>query len=253
MKEWIKGLLERGRRLDGRGLNEYRQIDLNIGIVEKAEGSAWIRLGKTEVVVGVKLELGAPYPDSPNEGVLKVSAQLTPLAAPEFEASRLEDAVELARVVDRGIRSAHCIKLEELCLVEGERVWIVHVDIQPINHAGNLLDASALATLAALLNTRVPKSEDGKIIRGEYERALPVQWKPILITVCKVGNLFLLDPSLEEEAVVDTKLSICVRDDGCVCALQKQGKGTFTLVEVLNAIKLAGQKYKQLIKALSWS
>ena len=73
-------------------------------MIEKAEGSARVLLGKTEVLVGVKVETGEPFPDTPNEGVLTVNAELVPIASPNFEAGPPnEDSIELARVVDRGI------------------------------------------------------------------------------------------------------------------------------------------------------
>jgi exosome complex component RRP42 len=58
------------------------------GIIEKAEGSARVLLGKTEVMAGVKIETGEPFPDTPNEGVLTVNAELVPLASPTFEPGR---------------------------------------------------------------------------------------------------------------------------------------------------------------------
>ena len=54
----IEKLIEKAKRLDGRGLNDYREIKLEQGLIEKAEGSARILLGKTEVLVGVKVETG---------------------------------------------------------------------------------------------------------------------------------------------------------------------------------------------------
>ena len=97
----IAQLIASNKRLDGRGLTDYRPIQIETGIIEKAEGSARVRLGKTEVMVGIKIDIGEPYSDRPNEGVLTTSAEFVPLASPEFEAGPPgEDSVELARVVD---------------------------------------------------------------------------------------------------------------------------------------------------------
>ena len=81
----IAQLIARGKRLDGREPTEYRQVQLESGLIERAEGSARVRLGKTEVLVGTKIEAGEPFPDTPNEGVLTVNAELVPLASPTFE------------------------------------------------------------------------------------------------------------------------------------------------------------------------
>jgi exosome complex component RRP42 len=75
-----------------------------------------------------------------------------------------------------------------------------------------------------------------------------VVWKPVQVTVCKLGDKFLLDPCLEEEQVIDTKLSVCVRDDDTICSLQKQGMGFFKPSEVEDAVGLAIKKCKELRK-----
>ncbi|MEM2935884.1 MAG: RNA-binding protein, partial [Candidatus Bathyarchaeia archaeon] len=56
----IAQALSRGKRLDERGLTDYREIRIERGIVERAEGSARVHLGKTEVMVGVKIDKGEP-------------------------------------------------------------------------------------------------------------------------------------------------------------------------------------------------
>ena len=153
----IEQLLEKGKRLDERGLLDTREIKIEQGLIEKAEGSARVLLGKTEVLVGVKVGLGEPFPDTPNDGVLTVNAELVPLASPNFEPGPPdENSIELARVVDRGIRESKCVDTEKLCIEPGKKVFVVFVDIYVLNHDGNLIDAAALAAMAALINTKMP-------------------------------------------------------------------------------------------------
>ena len=148
-KKRILQLISQGKRVDGRGLLDYREITVEKGVIRTAEGSAMVCLGQTEVVVGIKVGLNTPYPDTPNEGILTVNAELVPLASPTFEPGPPDErAIELARVVDRGIRSSRAIPLDRLCIVPGKRVYIVFVDIYILNHDGNLVDASALEEAA---------------------------------------------------------------------------------------------------------
>jgi exosome complex component RRP42 len=84
-KNMILELAAKNRRIDGRSPSDYREIKIEAGVIEKANGSAQVTIGRTKVMVGVKLELGTPFPDTPNEGVLTVNAELTPLAYPSFE------------------------------------------------------------------------------------------------------------------------------------------------------------------------
>ena len=66
-KKRITELLKEGKRLDGRGSFDYREIQIETGVSNKAEGSARVRIGKTEVIVGVKLNTQDPYPDHQDE------------------------------------------------------------------------------------------------------------------------------------------------------------------------------------------
>lgn len=248
MENYVIELIEKEERVDGRKLKDFRDIVIEKNVIEKAEGSASVKIGETHVIAGVKMGIGEPFADSPNEGILMVNTEFTPLASPDFESGPPgENAVELARVVDRGIRESKCIELDKLCITEGEKVWIIFVDIHIINHQGNLLDAAALASLTALLNTKIPKMEDGKIVRIA-DRDLPVSHKPITVTVGKIGNSFILDPSIQEENVIEAKLTAGIREDGKICALQKQGSGGLSIEEIEKMVDLAIEKSEELRK-----
>ena len=171
--EYVLKLLENGERTDGRKLDVFRDIKVETGIIKRAEGSARVKIGKTDVIVGIKTEIGEPFSDMPDMGILKTGAEFTPIASPDFESGPpREDAIELARVVDRGIRESECIDLEKLCIKEGEKAWEIFVDVHIINHDGNLIDASALAAVAALRNTKMPKLEKDKIIKDKLDRII---------------------------------------------------------------------------------
>jgi len=250
----IAELMSTGRRLDGRDLNEYRQIGMEMGFVEKAEGSARVLLGKTEVLVGIKIEVGEPFPDTPSEGVLTVSAELVPLASPLFEPGPPnENAIELARVVDRGVRESKAIDLEKLCLEPGKRVLVVFIDVYVLNHDGNLIDASALAALAALVNAKMPKYEidEGEIKVKPGYIPLPIRNHPIAVTFAKINGKLAIDPSLEEEQVMDARLTITIEKDGKICSIQKGETGHFSMEQVLQAAKIAREKAVDLRKLVA--
>jgi len=251
----IEKLIEKAKRLDGRGLGDYREIKIEQGLIEKAEGSARVLLGKTEVLVGTKVETGTPFPDTPNEGVLTVNAELVPLASPTFEPGPPdENSIELARIVDRGIRESKAIDTEKLCIEPGKNVFVVFVDIYVLNHDGNLIDASALAAVAALLNTKMPNYEvkDGEVIIKQGYTPLPMKSRPITVTLGKINGTLIVDPWLEEEQVIDSRLSMAFNDEGNICAIQKGGAGYFTQQQILEGMKLAHEKAAELRKKLKW-
>jgi exosome complex component RRP42 len=251
----IEGLLEKGKRLDNRGLHDYREIKIEQGLIERAEGSARCLLGRSEVLAGVKVETGEPFPDTPNEGVMTVNAELVPLASPNFEPGPPdENSIELARVVDRGIRESHAIDTEKLCIEPGKKVFVVFVDVYVLNHDGNLIDCSALAALAALLNTKMPNYEikDGELKMKQGYTPLPMKSHPITVTTGKINNILIVDPWLEEEQVIDSRISIAINDAGNICAVQKGGSGYFTSQQILEASKIAQEKAVEIRKKLDW-
>ncbi len=250
----IAQLISKGKRLDGRGLTDHREIRLDTGIIENAEGSSRIRLGKTDVMVGIKIEVGVPFSDLPDMGVLTVNAELVPLASPTFEPGPPgEDSIELARVVDRGIRESKAIELEKLCPVSGKKAFIIFVDIYVLNHDGNLIDASSMATLASLFNTKAFnfEVENGEVIRKLGYTQLPVRSHPLAFTFAKIEDKLILDPSLVEEQVMEARLTITVDSDGNICAMQKGGSGYFIKRQISEAIGIAQEKYEDLKKVLA--
>ncbi|UCF07395.1 MAG: exosome complex protein Rrp42, partial [Thermoplasmata archaeon] len=218
---------------DNRDPNQYRPIKVTRGTIDTSEGSARVQIGDTDVLVGIKIGLGEPFPDTPNKGVLTTNAELIPLASPTFESGPpREGSIELARVVDRGIRESGTIDLEKLCLVEGEKVWVVFIDIHVLDYDGNLFDASALGALAALTETTIPASrfEEGEDFK------LPVQHYPVAVTTVKIENTLLVDPGLEEEKVANARLTVTTDENGDIRAMQKGLSDCFTVEEVRNII-----------------
>ena len=251
----IEQMIEKGKRLDGRGLTDYREIKVEQGLIERAEGSARVFLGKTQVLVGIKVEKGIPFPDTPNEGVQTVNAELVPLASANFEPGPPdENSIELARIVDRGIRESKAIDTGKLCIEPGKKVFVVFVDVYVLNHDGNLIDASAIAAVSALMNTKMPnyEIEDGEVKIKTGYTPLPMKNHPITVTIGKIGSNLIVDPWLEEEQVMDSRISMAINDDGNICAMQKGGSGYFTPQQVLEASKLVQEKAAELRKKLGW-
>ncbi|UCC91955.1 MAG: exosome complex protein Rrp42 [Candidatus Aenigmatarchaeota archaeon] len=251
-KQYILSHIEKGMRLDGRKLDETRRMEIEANPIENAEGSAKVKMGNTEVVVGVKVDVGEPFPDTPNEGVLIVNAEFSPLASPEFELGPpREKAVELARIVDRGIRESKCLDREKLCIKEGEKVWMVFIDIQPLTHDGNLIDAAGIAAIAALLNAKMPKYEKEKVFHEKKDKPLPVNDAPVPVTFGFMGGKLMVDPGLEEESAIESRLTITTKTNGNICAVQKGGTGRLSPETVHEAVEFSikrGKEIRELIK-----
>jgi exosome complex component RRP42 len=252
-KQYITGLASRKMRIDKRAQEEFRDITIETGVIAKAEGSARVKMGKTEVIAGIKMDVGTPFADRPDEGVLMVGAEFSPIASPDFEKGPpAEGAIELARVVDRGIRESKSIDLKKLCIKEKEKCWMVFVDIHILNHAGNLIDAAGLASIAALHTVKMPEydEEAGKVNYEKKHKKLPMKSKPVPVTVFRMADSLFLDPNLDEEDVMSVCLTVTTKDDGNIVAMQKGGDSSLSLQEIEKAFDLSLKKGAEIRKLL---
>jgi exosome complex component RRP42 len=254
IKESVTNLVKNGERTDGRAFDEYREISLEAGVIEKAEGSARVKIGNTQIIIGAKPQIGTPFGDTPNVGVLMTNTELLPMAAPNFESGPPdENSVELSRVTDRCIREGEVVDLEKLCIVPGEKVWMIFLDLHVVDYDGNLMDAAVLGSVAALMNTRLPEAkiiDDEVVLDYDNLIPLPINDTALMSTFAKIGEELIIDPSLEEEEVMGARLSIGITQDGNICAMQKGGEKTLTQEEVLKAVSIAKIKTAELRKLL---
>ncbi len=248
--QYIINLIQKAQRMDGRGFEDFRKITVTKNAVPQAEGSTMVEMGDTKILVGIKMGVGTPFPDTPNQGILMCNAELSPLASPQFELGPPgEKAIELSRVIDRGIRESKAINVDKLCITEGEQVWMVFIDIYPLNHQGNLIDAAGLAAASALMNTKMPKFEDGKVIYTEKKTALPINEVPIPVTLAQIKDQLIVDPNLEEESAMNGRITIATKENGNVCAMQKGGDA-MTTANIEKALELSVKKGKELRKLI---
>jgi len=285
-RDYITKLAEQGKRTDGRAFDHYRNIEIETNVVNKAEGSARVKIGNTQVLCGIKMDIGEPFPDTPTTAVMSTAAEFVPLASPDFESGPpREDAIELARVVDRGVRESQVIQLEKLCITPGEKVWLVFIDIHILDYDGNLFDAASLAALAALLTTKVPVSRFLKDL-NEKDRAswqerllelynipgvdevafgedeanknsnpikdfpLPMTEPPVSCTAVKINDFVLFDPCFDEEIIADARLTVATDHKGDIRAMQKGLSGSFSKEEIQKVIKGALDNGQEIRKKL---
>lgn len=242
-KDFIYNLLLKGERIDGRTFDQYREISIQRDVIRKAEGSALVKIGSSQVLVGVKMQPGEPFPDTPNKGVIITNAELVPLASPSFEPGPPNEVgIELARVVDRGVRESKAVDLEALCIVPGKQVWIIFIDVHILDDCGNILDAASLGAIAALLSTKVPASRFGL---GE-DYILPIRDIPVATTAIEFNDVLMFDPGVDEEAIANTRLTIISTVNGNICGSQKSGTGMLKPEQVYRIIDIACEKAKEI-------
>lgn len=247
-RQQMLDLISVGKRLQGRALDEMRPLEIEVDIIKKANGSAKVKLGDSEVVAGIKVETGEPFEGLENKGALIISAEVLPIASPHIEPGPPdEDTIELARVVDRGIRESEMLNLDKLVLVPGKIVYTVFVDCSIINTDGNLLDATSYAVVSALLSCKLPVFEiqDDKVVDTGKTQDPPLTTIPVSITQVRIGDTIILDPTAEEEACMNARITITTNSESYYAAIQKGFTGGFTIEQIKKAAETARIKGEQ--------
>jgi exosome complex component RRP42 len=242
-KQQMREAIARSKRLDGRDLDEMRPLEIELGIIGKADGSSRVILGNSEVVAGVKVETGEPFEGLEDKGALIISAEVLPIASPYVEPGPPdEETIELARVVDRGVRESEMVALDKLALIPGKIVYTIFIDCSIINYDGNLFDATSYAVVSALMSTKLPVFEvqdNIRVTNTGKKMDPPLTTIPVSITAVKIGDSVILDPTAEEEACMDARITITTNSDGDFAALQKGYTGTFTIEQIKKAAEIA--------------
>jgi exosome complex component RRP42 len=137
--------------------------------------------------------------------------------------------------------------MESLCIVPGEKVWGVMIDIHVMSDQGNIFDACGLAAIAALRTAVVPAE---RFDVGE-DHTLQVNGTPIMASFTRVGGRFVLDATEEEELGGDERIHITLGDKGHLHSLQKGLKGVFTPAEFTEIFEVAQQRCVELRKLVA--
>ncbi|XP_061374155.1 exosome complex component RRP45A-like [Gastrolobium bilobum] len=259
-KRFIETALLSKVRVDGRGPLEYRNLTIKFG---NNDGSSEVQLGGTHIMSFITGELVQPYRDRPNEGSLSIFTEFSPMADPSFEPGRpSESAVELGRIIDRGLRESRAVDTESLCILPAKFVWAIRIDIHILDNCGNLVDAANIAALAALKTFRRPEcslgGEDGQQVvlhPPEVRDPVPliIHHLPIAVTYGFLGNedLMVIDPTYQEEAVMTGRMTATLNEIGDVCAIQKAGGEGISHRVIMNCLELAHVKAGDITKKIN--
>uniref|UniRef100_A0A8B9JBC1 Exosome complex component RRP45 n=1 Tax=Astyanax mexicanus TaxID=7994 RepID=A0A8B9JBC1_ASTMX len=245
-------LIHMATRLDGRQTYDYRNIRITFGT---DYGCCTVSLGKTRVLAQVSCELVPPKDSRPTEGIVFFNLELSPMASPAFQPNRQSELlVTLNRQLERCLRNSKCIDTESLCVVSGEKVWQIRVDVHVLNHDGNLMDAASIAAISALSHFRRPdvaiQGRDITIFSPEERDpvALSIYHMPICVSFAffQQGTYLLVDPCEKEEQVTDGLLVIAMNKHREICSIQSSGGIMLLKDQVLRCSKIASVKVSEI-------
>ena len=108
-EEPVELINENGLRIDGRRLDEFRPIKMKVGILDKADGSAYVEQGKNRILIAVygPREAHPKHIALPHRAVLRCRYHMAPFSTPERKSpapSRREQ--ELSKVIREALEPA---------------------------------------------------------------------------------------------------------------------------------------------------
>jgi exosome complex component RRP43 len=178
-----------------------------------------------------------PSSDAPADGRLVINVEMTALATPDYRPGKQPPITHsIQQRLQDVLVGCGVLQPRELCIAEGQAVWVLYLDLYILNAAGSLLDASLLAALAALQDTRLPivhVTDEGNVERGAAEddedaaaaavdagsssssRPLQLHGRPLALT-CGLykGQHIVADPDHEEEALMSATVSVVLDESG---------------------------------------
>lgn len=249
--------IEAKKRLDGRQTYDYRNLKITFGT---DFGCCTVCLGKTRVLAQVSCELVPPKDARPTEGLVFFNLELSPMASPSFQSNRHSELlVTLNRQLERCLRNSRCIDTESLCVISGEKVWQIRVDVHVLNHDGNLMDAASVAAISALSHFKRPEvaiqGRDVTVFSSEERDPVPlsVYHMPICVSFAffQQGTYLLVDPCEKEELVMDGLLVIAMNKHREICSIQSSGGIMLLKDQVLRCSKIASVKVSEITELIT--
>nr|CAD7412530.1 unnamed protein product [Timema poppensis] len=230
-------------------------------------------LSSLRVLAQVSCDVMTPKATRPNEGLLHINVELSPMGASHFESGRLSElGVQLNRLLEKAIKDSHCVDLESLCIVAEEKVFNLRVDVHVLNHEGNLVEAASIAALTALSHFRRPDvtmTGENTIIHDPSERdPIPVvlHHHPVCVSYalfnkggeCNVSippffltrTVVVADPTALEERVSEAQIVFGMNAYRELCGLHLGGSALATFETVVNCAIRAGNRAAQVVQKI---
>lgn len=243
----LAALRESQMRVDGRHLLKQRKLQLTF-----ATNYVTANIGKTKVMAVVSHEMTKPYIDKPAQGFLTFQAHAKMSMTTDKE---LED--RLTMLLERSIKESRALDVECLCVLSGEKVWSLRVDVIVLDNFGNVLDAASIAAITALHYYRLPAVNvtGSKVIVHRVEEVAPVKLPMLHMPICCTIGLIadpeksaiynILDPTLTEELVLTSTITFCTNKDGHLCAIEKNGGVPLKVEEVMELFSQARKQVEE--------
>jgi exosome complex component RRP41 len=222
-KEGIKFINENGLRVDGRKPEDLRPIKMQVGVLENAQGSAYVEFGGTHVMAAVygPREALPRHMTQPDRAILRIRYHMAPFSTTERKSpapSRRE--IELSKV----IREA----LEASVFTEYFPRTTIDVFIEVLQADGGTRTAGVTAASLALADAGIPMRD---LVAG--------------VAVGKVDGVIVLDINEIEDGGGEADMPVAMMPSLDKIVLL-QLNGSLTREEFRKALELAKKGLKEI-------
>jgi len=220
-------LIKNGIRTDGRKLDELRPLKIEAGVVERADGSAYVEFGTTKVMAAVygPIKVHPRHMENSRKGILKVRYNMLPFSVYDRKRPGYDRrSVEIAKVVSEAFESV--IFLEEYPKTA------IDIDME-------IIQADAGTRVAAITAASVALADAGISMKGLVSS----------VAGGRVEGNIVLDLTKDEEDVddaIDLPVAMIART-GEITLLQMDGDATAGEIEKI--VKIAEKGCKEIEKA----
>lgn len=212
-----------GKRLDGRRPDEIRELKIKVGILENADGSAYVEQGNTKIYAAVygPREVHPRHLALPNKAIIRCRYHMAPFSVEERKSpapSRRE--IELSKVIREALAPA--------IIVEQFPFATIDVFIEVINADGSTRCASIIAASLALASAGIPMRD--------------------LVAACSVGKIngiLVLDITDIEDKYGEVDMPFAMMPSRNEITLF-QLDGVLSIDEVEKAIAMASKACKEI-------
>ncbi|MEM2866131.1 MAG: exosome complex exonuclease Rrp41 [Candidatus Hadarchaeales archaeon] len=219
-------LLIDGRRLDGRRPDELRPLRIKAGILKRADGSAYIELGKNKILAAVygPKEMHPRHHQQPDVAVLRCRYNMAPFSVEERKRPGPDRrSMEISKVIREALEPVLFLHLYPRAVID--------VFIEILQADAGTRTAGITAASVALADAGVPMRD---LVAG--------------ISAGKVDGTVVLDLMKEEDQWGEADMPIAVMPrKKCITLLQMDGN--FTPQEFRQALDLAFKGAEQIYEA----
>ncbi len=226
-------------RIDGRGEDQLRPVEILPHVNKFAEGSCLIRCGDTHVLCTASVEERTPPHVPYGEGWVTAEYSMLPRANRERsrrDVSKLKlspRSAEIQRLVGRALRAA--VDMKKL----GERTITIDCDV--LQGDGGTRTASVTGGYVALALACRKLMDDGVLKKNPLTTAVAA------VSAGIVNDVPLLDLCYEEDAKAMVDLNCVMTQEGELVEIQGTGEGrAFTLQEQRKLVDLCAKGIQEL-------